>query len=149
MYYGGIDVGNKGGIAVIDDNNKIVYLSPMRQLALIECFSKRKWDTGIIVCVEKVSAMPGQGVTGMFNFGKSAGFIEGVLAACFIPYQLVSPQTWKKEFGLIHKNKSDSIHVCKQLFPDINLFPTERCRKESDGLAESVLMSLYSKRRLK
>lgn len=148
MFYGGIDPGAKGSICVIDENNKIMYLNTMSEKNLIMCFSVFK-EKDIIVCVEKVGAMPGQGVTSMFNFGKSAGFIEGVLSAYFIPYQLVSPKTWKKEFSLIHKEKSDSIRVCKQLFPDINLLPTPRCTKESDGMAEATLMAVYAKRRMK
>lgn len=145
MFYGGIDPGAKGSICVIDESNKIMYLNTMSENNLIMCFSVFK-DKDIIVCVEKVGAMPGQGVTGMFNFGKGAGFIEGVLSAYAIPYQLVPPQTWKKEFGLIHKDKSDSIRVCKQLFPAADLLPTKRCRKESDGLAESLLLACYAKR---
>lgn len=148
MYYGGIDPGAKGAISVIDENNKIMYINTMSENNLIMCFSVFK-EKDIIVCVEKVGAMPGQGVTSMFNFGKGAGFIEGVLSAYFIPYQLIPPQTWKKEFSLIHKEKSDSIRVCKQLFPDINLLPTPRCTKESDGMAESSLMAVYAKRRMK
>lgn len=146
MFYGGIDPGAKGSICVIDENNKIMYLNTMSEKNLIMCFSVFK-EKDIIVCVEKVGAMPGQGVTSMFNFGKGAGFIEGVLSAYAIPYQLIPPQTWKKEFSLIHKEKSDSIRVCKQLFPDINLFPTPRCTKESDGMAESILLACYAKRK--
>lgn len=148
MFYAGIDPGSKGSICVIDDSNKIMYLNPMSEKNLVTCFYTLK-DKDIIVCVEKVGAMPGQGVTSMFNFGKGAGFIEGVLSALFIPYQLIPPQTWKKEFSLIRKEKVDSIRVCKQLFPDINLFPTPRCTKESDGMAEAALMALYAKRRMK
>lgn len=147
-FYAGIDPGSHGAITVIDDNSKIMYLNTMSNENLVNCFCTLK-DKNIIVCVEKVGAMPGQGVTSMFNFGKGAGFIEGVLSALSIPYQLVLPQTWKKEFSLIHKDKSDSIRVCKQLFPDANLLPTERCKKESDGMAESLLMALYAKRKMK
>lgn len=149
MYYGGIDPGKNGGIAVIDDNNKMCYLSSMDNQSLVDCFSRAEWNREIVVCVEKVGALPGQGVTSMFNFGKSAGFIEGVLHSFFIPYQLITPQKWKKEFGLIHKDKKDSVLVCKQLFPDVNLLPTPRCTKESDGMAEAALMAIFAKRRLK
>ena len=95
--------------------------------------------------VEKVGAMPGQGVTSMFHFGKSAGFIEGVLNAFRIPFSLVTPQKWKKEFGL-HSDKQESINVCKELFPQANLLPTSRCRKDSDGMAEALLIAEFGRR---
>ena len=60
---------------------------------------------------------PGPVATAMFSFGKSAGFIEGVLHAFRIPYQLVPPQTWKKEFSLSKQGKEKSVEVCKRLFP--------------------------------
>jgi crossover junction endodeoxyribonuclease RuvC len=101
-----------------------------------------------IAAVEKVGAMHGQGVTSMFSFGKSAGYIEGVLAALGIPYQLVPPNVWKKEFSLIGKDKAASIQTCKRLFPGINLLPTEKCWKDSDGMAESTLLAEYARRKM-
>ena len=91
--------------------------------------------------------MPGQGVTSMFSFGKSAGFIEGVLQALRIPYQLIPPQKWKKEFGL-NSSKQKSIDVCKKLFPNVSLRRTERCTTDHDGMAESLLMAEYARRKL-
>ena len=96
-------------------------------------------------CVEKVGAMPGQGVTSMFNFGKNVGYIEGVLETLGIPYQLVPPQKWKKEFSL-GSDKKQSIEVCKRLFPDISLRRTDKCRTDDDGMAEALLMALYAQR---
>ena len=89
--------------------------------------------------------MPKQGVTSMFNFGVSFGYIQGVIEAFEIPYELVSPQKWKKHFGL-DNDKSKSIAKCKHLFPGVSLLPTERCRKDSDGMAEALLIALYAKR---
>ena len=91
--------------------------------------------------------MPGQGVNSMFNFGMNYGFIRGLLEANEIPYQVVRPQDWKKEFG-VTKDKNTSIEVCKRLFPQVSLLATERSRKENDGLAEAILMACYAKRRL-
>lgn len=154
MIYLGVDVGTKGGIAAINENNKVIFAVPMSRENLVNYIKNVHDDIiarndGVIACVEKVGAMHGQGVTSMFSFGKSAGFIEGVLESFDIPYQLVPPQTWKKSFSLLHKDKKASIETCKQLFPGINLLPTERCRKESDGIAESALMAMYAKRKLK
>ncbi len=97
-------------------------------------------------CLEHVSAMPGQGVTSMFHFGEGFGWLQGVLEAYEIPYELVRPQKWKKEFS-VTADKNTSIEVCKRLFPGVNLIPAG-CRKEHDGCAEALLMALYAKRRL-
>ena len=69
----------------------------------------------------------GQGVTSMFSFGENFGFIQGLLTACGVPYQLVRPQRWKKEFGISGKN--ESIAVCKRLFPEVSLRRNARCKK--------------------
>lgn len=154
MIYVGVDPGARGGLAAIDENNKILFAVPMSRENLVNYIKNLHYDIierndAVIACVEKVGAMPGQGVTSMFSFGKSAGFIEGVLESFEIPYQLVPPRTWKKSFSLLHKDKKASIETCKQLFPGVNLLPTERCRKESDGISEAILMSLFAKRKLK
>ena len=90
--------------------------------------------------------MPGQGVVSMFNFGHNLGYIEGLLQAFDIPYQLVPPQTWKKEF-CVTSDKNTSIEVCRKLFPHVSLLPTSRSRKPSDGMAEAMLMAEYARRR--
>lgn len=54
-----------------------------------------------LTIIERVSAMPGQGVTGVFRFGEGYGMLQGVLAALGLPYELVTPQTWRKEVGLV------------------------------------------------
>ena len=146
MIYIGVDPGAKGGYAWIWDGE--VTARPWDNEFFVQdmrCLSLTGEKT--MACVEKVGAMPGQGVTSMFSFGKSAGFIEGVLTALGIPYQLVTPQRWKKEFTL-HHSKEDSITVCKRLFPGVDLLPTRRCRKESDGMAEALLMAEYARRKL-
>jgi crossover junction endodeoxyribonuclease RuvC len=82
----------------------------------------------------------------MFNFGKNAGYIEGVLSGLGIPYQLVPPAKWKKEFSLIGKDKKASIATCHKLFPELDLKRTERCRTDSDGKAEATLLAEYARR---
>ena len=146
MTYIGVDPGKKGGFAIIEKDAVDVFQWDDK------CFIDNVADAmncgKCIAVVEKVGAMPHQGVTSMFNFGKSAGFIEGVLAAFGIPYQLIPPATWKKEFSLIGKDKKASIEVCKRLFPDVDLKRTDRCKTESDGMAESLLLSEYARRHL-
>lgn len=141
----GIDPGKSGAIAVMFDNGD-VHTSPFDAVRYIDILSGLK-DTEVKCCLEKVSAMPGQGVVSMFNFGHNLGFIEGVLRAYGIPYQLVPPQTWKKEFSL-SSDKNKSVDVCQKLFPKVNLLATPRCKKPHDGIAEAVLMSEYARRKL-
>lgn len=141
MIYIGIDPGLKGGIALIRDESATAV--PFTKDLLKEVCRSLKEPA---VCfLEKVGAMPGQGVTSMFNFGTTYGYIMGVLEAFDIPYQLISPQKWKKHFSL-DKDKTKSVETAKRLFPTVSLLPTERCHKENDGMAEALLIALYGKR---
>ena len=156
MIYIGVDPGKKGGYAVIEQGisgQQTVEVYPwddsefahkMRMLAEDDDIR----NAGIIAAVEKVGAMHGQGVTSMFSFGRSLGFIEGVLSGCWISYQLVPPNVWKKSFSLIGKDKQASIETCKRLFPGINLLPSDKCKKDSDGEAESLLLAEWARRNL-
>jgi crossover junction endodeoxyribonuclease RuvC len=101
----------------------------------------------LMCAVEKVGAMPGQGVTSMFSFGQSYGFVWGVLTALGIGYQLVPPTLWKREFGLLHTEKQGSVDVAKRLFPGVSLLPTDRCRKDSDGMSDALLIAEYARRK--
>ena len=83
----------------------------------------------------------------MFNFGMNFGWIQGVLDALNIPYELVSPQKWKKEFGLT-SDKSESIRTAQRLFPGVSLKTGEKSRVESDGMAEALLIAEYARRKL-
>lgn len=141
----GIDPGKKGGFAVLIDGkvwkaevwDDAEFVDTMRQVSQMRTVAR--------AAVEKVGAMPGQGLVSTFSFGKSAGFIEGTLMALDIPYQLVSPQKWKAEFGL-NSDKQKSIEVCRKLFPDVDLLATPRCKKPSDGKAESILIGCFAYR---
>ena len=151
MIYIGIDPGKSGSYAIIaeSETGKAVFAYPWDDMFFameMASIMQRKAE-GIVAAVEKVGAMKGQGVTSMFSFGKNAGFIEGVLTALGIPYQLIPPKKWKGEFGL-NSDKAASVAVCKRLFPDVDLRPTSRCRKDSDGMAEALLMAEYARRKL-
>lgn len=145
MTYIGIDPGKKGSLAVLEDQGRVtVYpFSEDAYIAVLSTIGPRS----AVCCLEHVGAMPGQGVTSMFHFGENFGFIQGVLRACKIPFELVRPQKWKKEFS-ITGDKNSSIAVCKRLFPEVSLFRTSKCRKEDDGMAESLLMAEYARRKL-
>lgn len=141
----GIDPGKSGALACMWENGftDVIPFSPVSYTTFLRTLQGKK----VIACVEKVSAMPGQGVVSMFNFGHNLGFIEGVLQALGIPYQLVPPQTWKREFSL-NSDKTKSIEVCQKLFPEVSLLPTNRSRVPNDGMAEAVLMAEYARRKL-
>lgn len=145
MIYIGIDPGKNGAIAIMKDGEITTHVfDETAYIGLLRCVAEGEELAGC--CLERVGAMPGQGVTGMFNFGMNFGFIQGALSAFEIPYELIRPQTWKKEFG-ITKDKNTSIQVCKRLFPNVNLLRTEKCTKPHDGIAEAVLMAEYARRK--
>ena len=147
----GIDPGESGGIAYIDTIQNNIDTEPYSDKSLVDLcdaiFHDRTYFQSVVCCLEKVGARPGQGVTSMFNFGRSVGYIKGVLESFRIPYQEITPQKWKGEFGL-NSDKSASVEVCRRLFPDIDLLATPRSRKPHDGMAEALLMAEYARRKL-
>lgn len=146
MIYIGIDPGKNGGIAIIDDNFKYCnYVYPFSEETLVDKLNAFIYDDVCFCIVEQVHAMPKQGLSSTFNFGRNYGFIQGVLKTYRIPFELVSPQKWKKEFSCT-SDKNTSIEVCKRLFPNANLKASERCKKDHDGMAEALLMAEYGRR---
>lgn len=144
----GIDPGKSGGIAYIDTQSNISETEPYSDKYLIDlCRAASISNQEAICCLEKVGARPGQGVVSMFSFGQSVGYIKGVLESFRIPYQEITPQKWKKEFGL-NSEKAASAEVCGRLFPDVSLLATPRCKKPHDGMAEALLMAEYARRKL-
>jgi len=94
--------------------------------------------------IEQVGAMPGQGVSSMFSFGRSYGGALGVLAGLFIATTRLTPQQWKREFN-VGKDKEQSRRRASELMPDATGFwPL----KKHDGRAEAALLALYGYRKL-
>lgn len=89
--------------------------------------------------LEKVGAMPGQGVSSMFQFGRSVGMIEGVLATLLIPTSYVTPQKWQKEVGA-RGGKDASRARAAELFP---AYAANFQRKKDDGRADAALIAFY------
>ena len=143
MIYIGIDPGKNGGIAFINEFDEIIQLLPFSEDSLIMLIKNCSSD--MKCTLEHVHAMPKQGVSSTFNFGMNFGFIQGVLKAYGIPYELVTPQKWKKEFSCT-SDKNTSIEVWKRLFPNVNLKATDRCKKDHDGMAEALLLAEYGRR---
>ena len=148
----GVDPGKDGSMAIITPYgphlmtfDEECYRDQLS--ALYVSYAKPEERPHAFCVVEHVGAMPGQGVTSCFSFGRNFGFILGLLTAFRIPYELVRPQKWKKEFGCT-SDKNTSIEVARRLFPGVSLKRTERCTKDHDGLAEALLLAEYAKRRM-
>ena len=94
----------------------------------------------IFVVVEKVSAMPGQGVTSMFNFGQSFGVIKGICSAMQLPIYFVRPAKWKKYFNLLKTEKDASRSKVIEIFPYIS---AKLSRKKDSNKADAILLASY------
>ena len=97
-------------------------------------------DKEAIVVVEHVNAMPGQGVTSMFNFGQSFGVIKGICSALALPIHFVRPTKWKKHFNLIKTNKEASRTKVIQVYPEIS---SKLSRKKDSNKADAILIARY------
>ena len=94
----------------------------------------------IKVVIEQVSAMPGQGVTSMFNFGQSFGILKGICSAMQLPMYFVRPAKWKKYFNLINSEKDASRTRAIQIFP---YFSKELSRKKDSNKADAILIASF------
>ncbi len=99
-----------------------------------------KLEERVKVVVEHVTAMPGQGVTSMFNFGQSFGVIKGVCAALKLPIYFVRPMKWKKHFNLIKTNKDASRTKAIEIYPSIS---NKLSRKKDCNKADAILIARY------
>ena len=149
----GIDPGISGAIS-ITENKKIleIYDTPTmidgkknkKQInsAQVTNIIKERLKDGkeVVVVVEHVNAMPGQGVTSMFNFGQSFGVIKGICAALSLPIYFVRPTKWKKHFNLIKTNKDASRTKVIEAYPEIS---AKLHRKKDSNRADAILIALY------
>ena len=94
----------------------------------------------IKVIIEHVSAMPGQGVTSMFNFGQSFGILKGVCAAMSLSMYFVRPAKWKKYFNLINSSKDASRTKAIEIFP---YFSAHLSKKKDANKADAILIASY------
>ena len=94
----------------------------------------------IKVVIEQVSAMPGQGVTSMFNFGQSYGILKGICSAMQLPMYFVRPAKWKKYFNLINSEKDASRTRAIEIFP---YFSGQLSRKKDSNKADAILIASF------
>ena len=92
------------------------------------------------VIIEQVSAMPGQGVTSMFNFGQSFGILKGICSAMQLPMYFVRPAKWKKYFGLIKSEKDASRTKAIEMFP---YFSSQLSKKKDSNKADAILIASF------
>jgi len=159
----GIDPGSTGAIAVLSNAGLFVSLHdiPNKKVKVgkkyrtvidaveLSRLAKRILSTSNDVIIEKVSAMPGQGVTSVFGFGHSFGLLEGVFtyANAGIPVKLVTPQKWKKHFDLLKKDKDESRKLALALYP--NLAHELRLKKYHNRAEALLLARWYFETKLK
>ena len=156
----GIDPGLTGAIAVLN-NNKIEEIFDMPVMAegkknkrqlnsaqLVKLLQNIiKGNEDIIVVVEQVNAMPGQGVTSMFNFGQTFGAIKGICAALQLPIFFVRPAKWKKHFELINSSKDASRTKTIEMYPQ---FSDQLSKKKDVNKSDAILIArFYSETRFK
>ena len=92
------------------------------------------------IVIEQVSAMPGQGVTSMFNFGQSYGILKGICSAMQLPMYFVRPAKWKKYFNLINSEKDASRTRAIEIFP---YFSSQLSRKKDSNKAVAILIASF------
>ena len=102
--------------------------------------TKKIEKKNIKVVIEHVSAMPGQGVTSMFNFGQSFGILKGICSAMQLPVYFVRPAKWKKYFNLINSEKDASRTRAIEIFP---YFSTQLSRKKDSNKADAILIASF------
>ena len=150
----GIDPGISGAIAIFK-NNKFVEVLDMptmidgkknkrqvngAQFAHIIKEYSNGYDGEMSVIVEQVNAMPGQGVTSMFNFGQSFGVLKGICSAMQLSMHFVRPAKWKKYFGLIKTEKDASRTKVIEIFPYIS---AQLSKKKDSNKADAVLIASF------
>ena len=149
----GIDPGLSGAIAILENNEvkKILEIPVMsegkknkRQLnnaQLVNLLKDNIKDfNDASVVVDQVNAMPGQGVTSMFNFGQTFGAIKGICAALGLPIYFVRPAKWKKHFDLINSSKDASRTKVIEMYP---LLSSQLSRKKDVNKSDAILIARF------
>ena len=151
----GIDPGISGSICFLD-NGKILDVVEMpimtdgkknkKQVNGSQVYNeiskriKQFEKNQIRVVIEHVSAMPGQGVTSMFNFGQSFGILKGICTAMQLPMYFVRPAKWKKYFNLLNSEKDASRTRAIEIFP---YFSSQLSRKKDSNKADAILIASF------
>ena len=149
MLFLGIDPGQTGALAVINQSREILMLEDWpgdehQAALLVSTATVIDISESLTAALEKVSAMPKQGVSSMFKFGTNFGIWKGILAAFMIPFEEVRPQAWQK--GVISKaqDKKPALAAAGRMFPKAELTGPRGGGK--DGRADALLIADYARR---
>lgn len=159
----GVDPGKSGAIVTIGETSGNFYTYPMpvivgkraeydeREIEKI-LYQSTAPDTSLVF-IERQKPLPPKMGGSLASYWRGAGefFFHGLCTGLGLPYEIVDPTTWQKEFfGGLSKDlgKQRSVLVCKRLFPSVSLLRTERCKKDDDGIADAVLIAEYGRRKL-
>ena len=147
----GIDPGLSGAIAVLDVKNGLLAVHDMPVMEVkVGSSMKRKINPALLtemlrpmkpehIYIERVAAMPGQGVTSIFNFGYGFGLVIGVVSAIGYPHSLVGPRVWQAAVGSVSGKDGNRSRAC-ELYPKSAGFFS---RKKDDGRADATLIAHY------
>lgn len=143
MLYSASDPGKGGALAIIDGQGQIVLTAPFTTFKDMHGYLKPyEKSSEMFFALEKVSAMPKQGVTSMFSFGMNYGSWNTILDILEIPYILVPPQTWMKEIlGSFPKGESKprALAYIQRRFPQLNV------KKSQTGVIDALCIALYAR----
>lgn len=147
MYYGGIDPGATGGVAIINGDGELVLaelFSTWKTLHdMLKAYSVA--ESSSLFALEKVSAMPGQGVVSMFTFGQNYGGWRSLLEGLQIPFIEPVPRKWQTSvLGAIPKgeSKAKAMEYVSKRYPQLQL------RKKDSGIADAICLALYAKQHI-
>lgn len=144
----GIDPGASGALAILDNRGAYVahLIMPSVKLgkstrvngAAIAAFLREHPVRHVYI--ERVAAMPGQGVSSMFTFGHAAGLVEGVVTGMGLPVDSITPQSWKRAAGLIGSDKDASRSRAIQLYPDLRILDL---KAKGQAVADALLIARF------
>ena len=126
-----------GGVILYDETIK---QETSKKNKIPELISNIGSIPGIKVDIEQVSAMPGQGVTSMFNFGQSFGILKGICSSMQLPMYFVRPAKWKKYYNLINTQKDASRTRAIEIFP---YFSSQLSKKKDSNKADAILIANF------
>jgi hypothetical protein len=135
----GIDPGYSGAIAVVDEAGLLVDVVRLKETEHdVSSFMLGRQLTVELAILEKVSAMPRQGVSSTFKFGTSYGFCRGILVCNRVRFEVVTPGTWQRAMGCLTKGDKNVTKSAAQ-----RLWPAE---KVVHAIADAMLLAEYARR---
>jgi crossover junction endodeoxyribonuclease RuvC len=152
----GIDPGIRGGLAIVSDANDAggVLLCDAIDIPTIGTGAPERGDVAAmrdwilqygptLALIERAGAMPKQGVSSVFKYGRSVGAIEAVIVLSRVPIEIIEPSRWKRFWNLPGKDKERARQRALELFPAAHAL---LARKKDHGRAEAALLALYGLR---